>query len=413
MAKLTEDIGKELLQQMGIKIPQGIVALTPSDAKEYAQKIGKKVVIKALVPIGKRGKANAIRFADTPDEAEKHTYDLLGAEIYGYKVRKVLVEECIDIKEEYYLSFTFGDAERGPVVLASKEGGVDIEEITARFPEKLIKYPVNYLKGLPVYEAMAIWEQAGLTGQTLVRTAQITSHLYNFFKKHDALMAEFNPLVLTTGGEVMPIAVMLNIDDAALRRHPFLKDKVEYGIERLWRPLTSREKAVIEADLAEPGKGSIRYIELEGGEIGLCVAGGGAGLLQHDLILKYGGKPANHTDITPGPIENKLTVLFRAILTKPGVKSLLVGVNVLQLVRVDTYAAALVNVLKELKIDPRTFPVVVRLAGVAEEEGKKILATLPGIHYFSDDTTLEEVVKLIVKLTEDAKAGETTREHIN
>ncbi|MFQ5896000.1 MAG: ATP-grasp domain-containing protein, partial [Nitrospinota bacterium] len=367
MAAVLEDAAKMLMAERGGAVPRGRRVEGPAEARSFARELARPVVLKALAPAGRRGRAGAVRFANSPEEAEEHARALLGTTVHRHPVRALLVEERLSICQELYLAFTL--TSRGcPAALASRRGGVEVEELTARDPGALRVREVDVLVGFRTHHAMALWEEAGLGGSALREVSRLSAALYEFFRRYDALLAEVNPLALTEEGGAVAAAAVVNADDEALFRQPRLQSLgVEYGSDRSLGPRTERERMVIEADLAEPHLGPVRYTELPGGEIGLALMGGGAGLMQFDLVERCGGRPANHSDMSPGQMRKKLTVLIKAILSKPGVRGLLCGTNIMSLAKVSDYALAVRDALEELGVDCRTFPVVARVAGLDEE----------------------------------------------
>lgn len=393
MARLTEDLAKRLLAEAGVAVPRGGVAATPDEAAAVARELGGEVVVKALISAGRRGKAGGIRFAATPDEAASAARGLLGTRLRGLPVERVYVEERVAGTTELFLSITFDPTTRGPVVLASRAGGMEVEEIVEDSPELLLREPVDYERGLPVYRALDLWERTGADGPALVPLARLTAACYRAFVRYDAVLLEVNPVIVTPDGRAVAAAAMLQVDDVALHRQPLL-DGQELGLAGR----SERERAVELANRTERASGSVKYLELEGGDLGLCIAGGGGGLYQFDLLLQAGGKPANYSDISPGELGEKLRALLRAATGKTGVRGLLFSINIMQLGRVDVYTRALIDVVRELGIEPERFPIVARLAGLREAEGRAVLAETPGVRFHTDDVTMEEAVEEIVAL---------------
>jgi succinyl-CoA synthetase beta subunit/citryl-CoA synthetase large subunit len=357
------------------------------------QALGQSVIVKALVPTGRRGKVGAVQRAVGVLEAKQKADGILGSRVHGYVVEKVLVERAIKIAQELYLAFTFGPA--GVRVLACRIGGVDVEETRLRHPEIVIEHAVDHITGLRRYHSIDLWQKAGASSLPLVKLADFTVRLWEAFRSLDALMLEINPLAVDEHGSLWAVGTMLSVDDAAIFRHPELMSVLGGGGPE-WREPTIRERAVAIADRNLTG-GRVRYIELDG-EIGLFVAGGGAGLMIHDLLVTFGGKPANHTDVTPGRTPDKLGVVFDAILTHPRVTSLLVCVNHLQMARADVIVHALVDSLRKHRIDARRFPIVVRVFGPGEDDARALAAEVPGIRYLPRGASIEEAVRLIIDL---------------
>jgi succinyl-CoA synthetase beta subunit len=393
MARLTEDLAKRLLAQAGVPIPAGQAVSSPGAAAVAAEQYGGAVAVKALIPSGRRGRARGVRFASTPAEAAEMAAGLLGTRVLEHFVERVYVEEQHPPGDELFLSISFDPTARAPIVLASRHGGGEIEEVVLRSPELLVAKQVDYQRGLLPHHALALWDAAGLHGDRLVPVARLTAQLYRSFVTCDASLLEANPIMLTPGNAPVVVGAMLDIDDSAFFRLPAIDGELLDGGQG-----TPRERAVWRANRDTSASGSVRYIELPGGDLGLCCAGGGAGLYQFDRLVKAGALPANYTDISPGDLGEKLRALLTAAITKPGVRGLLFSINIMQLGRVDVYTQALVDVLEREHIDPLRFPIVVRLAGLREAEGAAFVRGVPGLRLHTDDVTLDEAVAEIVEL---------------
>ncbi|MCD5415712.1 acetate--CoA ligase family protein [Candidatus Bipolaricaulota bacterium] len=396
MARILEDHGKGLLAECKIPIPTGKAAATAAAAAQSAQEIGFPVAIKALVPVGKRGKAGAIAFADNEKEALDRAEKILGMTVSGYPVEQVLVEQKLAIAREIYLSITIDKAAQRVAIVASSLGGVNIEQLSREHPDKVSKTHIDPLVGLPGYKAIEIWSDLGLTGKLLRQASTILIRLYRMFVRYDATLAEINPLVLTEEETIVAADCVLNIDENALYRQPALADSVQPGSDRAWRPLTELEKSLIEASAKEAYRGTARYTEFDGGDIGFMCGGGGASLLLMDALSRAGGRPANYSEIGGNPPESKVYSLCKGILSKPGVKGLFLAHNITNNTQIDLMAKGVVAALDEMGIDPKVFPVVVREAGTHDEEGRQIFIAA-GIEYHGDDITLDEAALLMVE----------------
>lgn len=395
MSRVLENISKQILRENGIDVPRFFVVSDKKEACQAGDNLGYPVVIKALVPVGKRGKAGAVRFAENRDGLEKISDEILHMKVRNYSVAKLLVEKKIDITQDLYISVTIDPSKQMPVIIASTSGGMDIEEISKREPSKVSKWHVNILEGLHQYQAKEIWSDLGLRERPLQAATNMLWRLYQVFRKYDATILEVNPAAITREGKAVAAAVLMGVDDDALYRQPELSGRVEVGTDRSWRPLTQREKEMIAVDRAEPYRGTARYTEMEGGNIGLLCGGGGGSLLVYDTLIQYGGKPANYTEFGGNPTDTKVYGLTKGILSKPGVKGFLLDANITNNTQTDLVAKGIIKALQDLGIDVKEFPVVIRLAGVNELEAQSLFQEA-GIDYHGDDITMEDAARLIV-----------------
>lgn len=404
--KLLEHRTKDLLREAGLPVPQGRRATELDEVAQAAAALGGRVAVKALVAAGRRGKAGAVRLADDAAAARRAAEAMLGTDVAGLPVRAVYVESAVDIEREFYLSFAFGDM--APQLLVSCEGGVEIEQVAAHRPAALVRRDIDPLRGLPAWQAAAAWEQAGAPSAHIPALAQATASLYKAFVACDGLMLEVNPLAVLRDGSLSIVGAMLEVDDNALFRHPERASDEQAAQEGQGvggRKLNVRELAVLEANRTLPGA-SVRYTELDG-NIGLMVSGGGAGLLQHDLMLAMGGRPSCHTDMSPTPTPEKPAALIEAIIRNPRVEGLLIGFNYLQLAPCDRVAQSLLLALERTGIDTANFPVVLRLFGPNEQEARRLLAGRPGIDYLPAGASLEDGVRAILAAV--ARKGQESR----
>jgi len=396
MIALTEDLAKAFLRDRSLPVPRGCAADTPEAAGLAAAELGGRAVVKALVPAGRRGKAGAVRFADTPEAARTAARDLLALTIANLQVEQVYVESHEDIASELYLSFILNSYP--PTVMASREGGVDIEEIGRNRPDAIARLDVDPLRGLKSWHAVDLWERAGVDNQLLPALGRLTSALWEAFRSADALTLELNPIAVRKDGSLCLVGAMLGVDDSALGRHPEWRKAAIAGATRAGRQANERELAVIAANNKTPGA-VFRYSELDG-DIGFIVGGGGASLLQHDMMLAMGAAPANHLDSTPGAgWKEKMGAIFDAILANPKVRGILVSYNFLQLVQVDQRMQHILEILVERHVDPKVLPIVIRLFGPGEDKARAIAATLPGLHYMAPGTPIDAAVAKIIELT--------------
>ena len=398
MARLLEHHALEILRQAGIRVPRFEVVSTGEAAGEFAARTGGHAVLKPLVPVGGRGKAGAIKIANSQLEAVEVAGQLLGRTIVNFPVSELLASERIRIAQEFFASLTFDSMSRKPILMFSSLGGVDVETIIQKDPEQLLQVPIDINLGLQTFKAREIAEAAGLKGKVLVESAEILSRLYQVFRRLDAETVETNPLALTDGGQMVAASAVIVIDNQALFRHPELEGIADPDRTNGWRPLTALEKEIRAIDRIDSSS-AIRFNELDGGDIAFMVTGGGAGLLAFDAITRLGGKPATTFDITPGRVEEKMYRATKAILSKPGLKGMIAGGNITNFIPIDVKVRGVMRALKELKIDPKRFPIVFRFAGPGVEIARELASELPGIEFYDAATSLEDAVKRIVELT--------------
>ena len=377
--KLHEYQSKQIFSRYGVPIPRGHVAATASEARQVAEELGGRVVIKSQVLVGGRGKAGGIRLAKSPKEAEDVATLILAMELKGLPVRKVLVDEAVAISKEIYLGITNDRTMRKPVIMASAAGGVDIEEIAQRSPEKIIKVHVDPLLGLRDYQARDIAVGIDLPREHWRTFLDIARGLWRAYVECDATLAEINPLVITTDNRMMALDGKMIIDDNALFRHSDLADMRDLDVEA---------PAEIEAR-----KYGLSYIKLDG-FIGCLVNGAGLAMATMDIIKLYGGEPANFLDVGVGATADRVAVAFRIILTDPNVRAVLINIFG-GITRGDEVARGVLAAMKEVK--PKV-PMVIRLVGQNAEEGLRLLAE-------SNMITAESLVDAAQKVVKVAKEG--------
>jgi succinyl-CoA synthetase beta subunit len=402
MGRILEHHSKRILSQHGIPTPANWVAVSDEVVEDIVKEFNKKVVLKALVPVGKRGKSGAIQFASTPLEAKEKVKRLLGMTVQLFPVEQVLIEECLDIAEEWFISITLDRQKQLPVIIVTTDGGVEVEDLVNNSPEKIKIVYVDPFTGLNSFQAKEIWSDLGLTGKPLVQATSILHKLYSIFMQYDCYILEINPLVLTNSGDVVAAATVMGVDDTALFRQPELQGLVQVGSERAWRPLTELEKRMIAINDADY-RGTARYTEMEGGDIGFMCGGGGGSLLCYDALLKLGGAPANYAETGGNPSLEKVYGLAKGILSKSGVKGLFVAHNITNNTQIDVMAEGIVKAIRELGIDPQKFPIVVREAGVNDAKGKAIFVA-SGVDYYGEEITMEQAAAIMVKRMKEAYA---------
>ncbi|MBI4590053.1 MAG: acetate--CoA ligase family protein [Candidatus Rokubacteria bacterium] len=399
MARLLENDSLSLLANEGIRLPRWGVASSAVEAEATAARLKCAVVLKALVPVGGRGKAGAIRSASNPAEAAAATAELLARHVGEFPVRRVLVMERLQIAEEQFASFTFDPAAKGPVLLFSRSGGVEVERQAGRAPGSLLRRAISVTRGFRPFEGRDVAVEAGLRGSVVPALGQLLASLYRVFRGCDARLVEINPLALTVAGELLPAAVVIDLDDQALFRHIELGDKLAEEEGTGFRPFTPLERRIHEIDRSDPHAGAIRFLEFPDGDIAFMVTSGGAALTALGQLISLGGRPANAFDITAGQNEEKIYLAMRAILRRPGLRGLIAGGNVKNFARVDLQVRGIVRALRDEGVDPRRFPVVLRFAGPGIEEAREIARNVSGLEFYEDETSLEGAVRRIVERT--------------
>jgi succinyl-CoA synthetase beta subunit len=352
---LHEYQAKEFLRQEGVPIPPGEVASTPAGAAEIAKKIGHPVVVKAQVLTGGRGKAGGVKLAQTPAEAEAVAAKILGMDIRGHLVRKVLVADAVDITREIYLGAIVDRSTRTIVLMVSAEGGVEIEEVARTSPEKIMRASIDPYLGYSDYQGREIGFALDLDARQVRTFSQIARALVNALVQNDANLLEINPLAVTPAGELVGLDAKMVIDDNALFRHA--------DFEKL-RDLEAEDP--IERRAREEG---INYIKLDG-TVGCVVNGAGLAMATMDVIKLYGAEPANFLDIGGGARAERVAAALSLILSDPKVKAVLFNIFG-GITRCDEVARGIVSALDSL--GGARVPIVVRLAGVNETEGREIL----------------------------------------
>ena len=353
--KLHEFQAKRIFAQHGVPIPQGEVATSAAQAREIAQRLGGPVVVKSQVLVGGRGKAGGIKLAKTPDEAEAAADQILGMDIKGYTVKRVLIDEAADIQEEIYLGMIIDRTRRRIVMMASSEGGVEIEQVAVENPDAIKTVTIDPFLGLKSYQAIQIASEIGIPQEQLRSFTKMAYGLYQAFVAADAELAEINPLVVTGDGSLLAVDGKMVLDDNGLFRHADLAEMRD-----------ADEEAPAETEARING---LSYVKLDG-EIGCMVNGAGLAMATMDIVKHYGSEPANFLDIGGGAKADKVAAALRIILSDPHVKAVLFNIFG-GITRGDEVARGILQALDEVKTD---VPMVVRLAGTNAEEGRAIIA---------------------------------------
>ncbi|MBW0454329.1 MAG: ADP-forming succinate--CoA ligase subunit beta [Candidatus Kinetoplastibacterium crithidii] len=381
--KIHEYQGKELLRRFNVTVPRGIPAFSIDEAISAAEKLGGPVwVVKAQIHAGGRGKGGGVKLARSLDEVKKISSEILGMQLVthqtgsqGQKVRRLLIEEGADIRKEYYFGIVTDRGTQRICVMASSEGGMDIEEVAAKSPEKIIKVFVDPIVGLTNEEAKNLARNIGVPEQSVEKAAAEFIKLYKAYWDTDASLVEVNPLILTGDGNIVSLDAKFNFDANALFRHP---DIVAY------RDLDEEDPAEVEAS-----KFDLAYIQLDG-NIGCLVNGAGLAMATMDTIKLFGGEPANFLDVGGGATASKVTEAFKIMLKNKEVKAILVNIFG-GIMRCDVIAEGVILACKavDLKV-----PLVVRMKGTNEELGKKMLSE-SGLPIISADTMAEAATKVV------------------
>ncbi|MCH4426084.1 ADP-forming succinate--CoA ligase subunit beta [Staphylococcus haemolyticus] len=381
--------GKEIFRSMGVAVPEGRVAFTAEEAVENAKELDTEIyVVKAQIHAGGRGKAGGVKIAKSLSEVETYANELLGKQLVthqtgpeGKEVKRLYIEQGCDIQKEYYVGFVIDRATDRITLMASEEGGTEIEEVAAKTPEKIFKETIDPVVGLSPYQARRIAFNINIPKESINKAAKFLISLYNVFIEKDCSIVEINPLVTTGEGEVLALDAKINFDDNALFRH---KD-----IQEL-RDLEEEDPKEIEAS-----KYDLSYIALDG-DIGCMVNGAGLAMATMDTINHFGGNPANFLDVGGGATKEKVTEAFKIILGDDNVKGIFVNIFG-GIMKCDVIAEGIVAAVKEVEL---TLPLVVRLEGTNVERGKEILNE-SGLA-IEPAATMAEGAQKIVKLVKEA-----------
>ena len=361
LVKIHEYQAKQILSRFGVDVPRGEVALSPKDAIAIAGRLGGRCILKAQIHAGGRGKGGGIKIAADADEAETIAGRLIGMTLVtpqtgpqGRVVRRLLVEEPLEIDRELYMGITLDRSRGVPVLMSSAEGGVEIEEVAGRNPAAIVKEPIEPLLGLRAYQARKIAKALSLKGDAVKRFTRMSQALARAYVETDASLAEINPLVITKDGAVLALDAKMSFDDNALFRHPEIREL---------RDSDEEEPLEVEASAH-----SLNYIKLQG-NIGCMVNGAGLAMATMDIIKHVGGEPANFLDVGGGASSEQVAAAFRILLSDPNVRAVLINIFG-GLLRGDILAGGIVDAARKMDVK---VPMVVRLDGTNVEEGRKIL----------------------------------------
>jgi len=372
MAKLYEYQGKELLGKGGISIPKGGRVETKEEARRIAEEIGGPVVIKAQAWVTGRAQAGGIRFAQNPEEAEKIADQILEMDIKGFKVKEVLIEEKLDIEREFYIGMIIDDMAKCPILIFSSVGGTGIEEIAQKYPDKVVKFPIDITKGLRSYDAKNILRKLEIRGELQTKLSDLVVKFYQVCRRFEARSAEINPLVLTNQGEIVAADSHIVIDDYAIFRHP------ELGIEiarEFDRPPTQLEKVAYQVE-AKDHRGTFYFFQMEhkfeprSGYIGFHGAGGGGSMMSMDALLSQGFKIANYCDTSGNPSASKVYRAAKIILSQKNIDGYFASGSGVASQEQFHSARGLVKAFREVHL---SIPAVIRIGGNSEELAIEIL----------------------------------------
>ena len=377
LLKIHEYQAKSVLARFGVPVPRGEVTFTAQDAAAIAERLGTSVVVvKAQIHAGGRGKGGGVKLAKTPHEAERLAKQMIGMTLVthqtgpeGRKVGRVLIEEGLQIDRELYLSLLIDRAAGRPVIIASAAGGMDIEEVAATHPEKILREHVDPATGVVPFQARKLAFAMGLGAGPAGRMVKVLESIYKAFVETDASMIEINPLILTKGGDLIALDAKVTFDDNALYRHPDLRE---------FRDLSEEDPLEVEAS-----KFSLNYIRLDG-NIGCMVNGAGLAMATMDIIKLAGGEPANFLDVGGGANAEQIKNAFRILMADKNVKA--VFINIFGgILRCDVLAAGVIAAVRELGVP---VPIVIRMEGTNVEEGKRMLRD-SGLNFTTADSMSE------------------------
>lgn len=410
--KLYEFEGKKIFKEVGIAVPASLAVTEKEQMHIFATlltpflKQYPEVVVKVQTLSGGRGKAGGIAFCSKLTETIVAADRFLGKQLLNEIVTKLLIEEKLAIDKEYYLGILFSQEQRCPVLIISKQGGIDIEEVSLKTPELVVKEPINYLSGVDDHFLDKVLKKAEFTQQQTA-LKEVIKRLYAAFIAYDMKMVEINPLVLTKTEQLIAADAVVVLDDAAQYRwKKSFPERVGVG-----RELTEREREAHKIDEQDHrGVAGRTYIDLDG-DIGILASGGGASITCIDALLSYGGKPANYTEYSGNPPEEKVEQLTRVVLSKPGLHGLWIIGGTANFTRIDETIKGILNVLED---ELPEFPIVVRRGGPGEKEAFALLEAAKqehqlNVHYFDDTTPMTVSAKILVDLVHAYKKKQENR----
>ena len=385
--KIHEYQAKSVLSRFGVPVPRGEVAFSPAEAGDVARRLGGDiVVVKAQIHAGGRGKGGGVKIARSAAEAEQIAKQMIGMTLVthqtgpeGKKVGRVLIEEGLQIDRELYLSIVIDRAAVSPVVIASAAGGIDIEEVAAKEPEKILRESIDPGTGIVPFQARKLAFGMGLSGGTATKFVKLLESVYEAFIETDASMVEINPLILTKGGDLLALDAKVSFDDNALYRHQDLRDL---------RDISEEDPLEVEAS-----KFSLNYIRLEG-NIGCMVNGAGLAMATMDIIKLAGGAPANFLDVGGGANADQIRNAFRILMADKNVKAVLINIFG-GILRCDVLAQGVIAAVTELGVP---VPIVIRMEGTNVEEGKRMLRE-SGLNFTTVDSMGEAAEQVVALAT--------------
>lgn len=398
--QLKEFEGKTIFQHYGITVPRGIVVKNQEEVAQALQSLALPVMVKAQIHSGKRGKAGGVKRCTTQAEAEHATSALLDKPLLNEPVHEVLLEQALDIAEEHYAAVIFDTSWRTPVVILSKQGGVDIEEYQKQHPNKVVALGIDALDGIQAWQARELASHAGFTEKNILDITNILLKLYEAFVKCDAKLVEINPLICTGDGKLIAGDAKVILDDDADFRRPLQFPK-RIGT----REPTAREREAKKInDEDYRGVAGKTFIDLSG-DIAVLASGGGASVTAMDALLSYGGKPANYTEYSGNPSAEKVKKLAKLVLSKPGLAGCWIVGGTANFTRIDVTIQGIIEALAEIKPD---YPIVVRRAGPGDQEAYAMLRQAAkehglNIHIYDEHTPITASAKLMVELWQQYK----------